>query len=164
MKKYSEVKVRMASADDAREIHALILELAEFTNDDKKVNSTIENICSALSGSEPLLHAFIAEQDGDPVGVAIVFLTFSTWRGSNGVYLQDIYVRPNLRSTGTGRKLLAAVATWAATRGADHLRLSVNTDNLTAQSFYGHVGMLHRDGEMIFQISGTSFEAMRSKE
>jgi len=73
-------------------------------------------------------------------------------------------VRPDLRSTGTGRKLLSAVATWAAAQGADHLRLSVDTDNLTAQSFYGHVGMLHRDDEMTFQISGTSFEAMGKQE
>lgn len=164
MKEHSEVLVRTASADDAGEIHSLILELAEFTNDGKKVSSTAVNICSALSGSEPLLHAFIAEQDTNPVGVAIVYLTFSTWRGTKGVYLQDIYVRPNLRSAGTGRQLLAAVATWAATRGADHLRLSVDADNLTAQSFYGHAGMLHRDDEMTFQISGTSFEAMGKQE
>lgn len=163
MKKHPEVNVRTASSNDASAVHALILELAEFTDDGKKVVSTTENIRAALAGSEPLLHAFIAEQDGNPVGVAIVYLTFSTWRGTKGVYLQDIYVRPNLRSTGTGRQLLAAVAKWATARGADHLRLSVDTDNLTAQSFYGHVGMLHRDDEMIFQISGTSFAAMGSK-
>ena len=75
-------KVRTASSDDASEIHALILELAEFTDDGKKVVSTIENIRTALSGSEPLLHAFIAEQDGTSVGVATVFLSFSTWRGT----------------------------------------------------------------------------------
>jgi len=164
LKTHSEVNVRTASSNDASEVHALILELAEFTDDGKKVSSTIENIRAALSGGEPLLNAFIAEQDGNSVGVAIVYLTFSTWRGTKGVYLQDIYVRPDLRSTGTGRQLLSAVATWAAAQGADHLRLSVDADNLTAQSFYGHAGMLHRDDEMTFQISGASFEKMGKQE
>ena len=72
MKKHSEVNVRTASSNDASEVHALIFELAEFTGDGKKVVRTTENIRSALSGSEPLLHAFIAEQDGDPVGVAMM--------------------------------------------------------------------------------------------
>jgi len=160
----SAATIRKASADDADRIHSLILELAEHLSARDKVGSTVENIRSALLGNEPAVHALVAELDGRLIGVAIFFLTFSTWRGSNGVYLQDIYVRPNVRTTGTGRKLLSQVVAWAATQGADHMRLSVDTDNVEARSFYEHLGMLQRDDEMIFQIFGTKFETMGGAE
>lgn len=158
------VTVRKASADDAKEVHSLILELAEHMSAREKVGSSVEDIRAALLGSEPAVHALMAEQDGHPVGVAIFFLSFSTWRGSNGVYLQDVYVRPNMRTTGTGRKLISRVVAWAADHGADHLRLSVDTDNIEARSFYEHLNLLHRDDEMIYQISGNSFSQLGKKE
>ena len=154
------ISIRMASADDADVIHRLVIELAEQLDVREKVGSSSKDIHTALLGAEPAVHALLAEQGGNAIGVAIFFLTYSTWRGSNGVYLQDIYLRPGNREAGAGRMLLSKLAAWAAAQGADHLRLSVDADNVAAQSFYRHIGMSDRNDEMIFQISGRDFQAL----
>ena len=163
MKTDTDISFRVASADDAGAIHALILELAEQMGDREKVGSTSKDMRTALLGAEPAVHALLAEQGDEAIGVAIFFLSYSTWRGSNGVYLQDIYLRPGKREAGTGKKLLSKIAEWATAQGADHLRLSVDVENLAAQSFYRHIGMSDRDDEMIFQITGRDFQELGEK-
>ena len=158
MKSEGEVDIRPASAEDAADIHRLIVALAESLDDQDKVTATVDDIRNALSGSDPAMHALITQQDDQILGVAVFFLTFSTWRGTRGVYLQDIYLHPSLRSAGSGRKLLASVVAWAAEQGADHLRLSVDSANREAQKFYENIGMSYRDEEMIYQISGRDFD------
>ena len=153
----TDISIRIASVDDADQIHVLLLELADLLGDQEKVSSTSQDIRDALMSKEPAVHVLLAERGDKAIGVAIFFLTFSTWRGSNGVYLQDIYVRPGKREAGSGKKLLSKLAEWAAAQGADHMRLAVDVDNVAAQSFYRHVGMSVRDDEMIFQITGRDF-------
>lgn len=163
MKTDTDISIRIASADDADVIHRLIIELAEQMDVREKVSSTSKDIRAALSGAEPAVHALLAEQGDNAIGVAIFFLSYSTWRGSNGVYLQDIYLRPGNREAGAGRMLLSKLVACAAAQGADHLRLSVDVDNVAAQSFYRHIGMSDRDDEMIFQISGRDFQKLGEK-
>ena len=163
MKSGTDISFRIASADDADEIHSLILELAELMDVREKVGGTSKDLHNALLGTEPVVHALMAEQGNNAIGVAIFFLTYSTWRGSNGVYLQDIYLRPGKREAGTGSALFSKVAAWAALQGADHLRLSVDVNNVAARTFYSRVGMSVRDDEMIFQISGRDFRALGEK-
>jgi ribosomal protein S18 acetylase RimI-like enzyme len=153
--------IRQASADDAGVIHALICSLAESLGDRDRMSATVSDIRTALSGTEPALYAFIAERDAEVLGGATFFLTFSTWRGTRGVYLQDIYVSPAWRGNGGGKKLLARVVSWAAEHGADHLRLSVDSDNQEAQAFYQKAGMSYCNKEMIYQIEDSAFEALR---
>jgi len=155
--------MRIATPDDADAVHALLLELAESMDVRDKVASNNKDIRDALLGAEPAVHALLAEQGGMAIGVAIFFLTFSTWRGSNGVYLQDIYVRSGDREAGTGKRLLAKIAEWATAQGADHMRLSVDTENVAAQSFYRHIGMSSCDDEMLFQIFGRDFQVLGEK-
>jgi GNAT superfamily N-acetyltransferase len=163
LKTDTDISIRIATADDAGAIHALILELAEQLDVREKIASSNKDIRDALLGTEPAVHALLAEQGDIAIGVAIFFLSFSTWRGSNGVYLQDIYLRSGEREEGTGKRLLAKVAEWATAQGADHMRLSVDVENVAAQSFYRHIGMSNRDDEMIFQISGRDFQVLGEK-
>ena len=162
MKSSEPTIIRQASADDAGAIHALITALAESLGDRDRVSATVSDIRTALSGAEPALYAFIAERDEKVLGGAIFFLTFSTWRGTRGVYLQDIYVSPAWRGNGGGKELLAKVVSWAAEHGADHLRLSVDSDNQEAQAFYQNAGMSYCDKEMIYQIADSAFETLRA--
>lgn len=141
-------------------IHRLVVALAESLGDQEKVSATADDIYRALSGISPAIHALIAEQNQTVVGAAIFFLTFSTWRGNRGVYLQDIYLDPQLRGAGCGKQLIASVASWAAAHDADHLRLSVDSNNKAAQSFYASIGMAYCEKEMIYQISGDKFAAL----
>lgn len=160
MKPDDGIAIRLASADDAEKIQLLVVDLAEATGELNGISSSADDFRRALSGPDPAIHAFIVERNLEPVGVAIFFLTFSTWRGNQGVYLQDIYLCADSRGTGAGRRLLAKVAAWAVERGADHLRLSVDNDNDSAQAFYESIGMTYRSKEMIYQISGNDFKQL----
>ena len=164
MKPGDDIHIRLASADDAAAVQSLIVDLAESIGALNRVQSTVEDFHRALSGAEPAIHALLVEQDHQVVGLAVFFLSFSTWRGKSGVYLQDIYVHPRLRGTGTGRKLLARVAAWATDRRADHLRLSVDGGNSGAQAFYERLGMRFCEEERIYQISGDDLMNLRSIE
>lgn len=152
--------IRPAVLADAAVVHAMLLQLALATGAQKKIKNKVSDIAAALTGDPPAIHAFIAERNGAPVGLAIVFLNFSTWRGSPGVYVQDIYVAANARGMGLGKKLLRAVARWGKDRGANHLRLSVEPGNVDAREFYVSAGLKLRDDELIYAATGEAFKKL----
>jgi GNAT superfamily N-acetyltransferase len=154
------IKIRPASIEDAAAIHSMLIELAEMMNTRARLVSTTQDIVEAMSGNDPAIHILIAEQLQKPVGIALFFLTFSTWRGTRGVYIQDIYLAPIVRGTGLGKRMMGAVVNWASARGADHLRLSVDQGNATAQSFYQALGLSFSEDEMIYEIFGVPFEEL----
>jgi ribosomal protein S18 acetylase RimI-like enzyme len=156
--------MRHASRADAELVHAMIVEMAHAMDAKAKVRSTVEDIADAMSDENPVIHVILAERGAVAIGLTIFFLTFSTWRGTLGVYVQDIYVSPEGRGTGIGRTMLSKVAAWAAERGADHLRLSVDRDNTNAQAFYENIGMSYCDDEMIYRITGNRFMALGSAQ
>lgn len=141
-------------------MHSMIVEMAHAMDAQAKVRSTVEDFADAMTGENAAIHVLLAERGAVPIGITIFFLTFSTWRGNLGVYVQDIYVTPEGRGTGIGRTMLSRVAAWAAERGADHLRLSVDRDNTDAQAFYENVGLSYCDEEMIYRITGSRFNAL----
>jgi len=146
--------------EDAKVVHSMVLRLAESTGGRDKVRSVTRDFAEAISGNHPAIHVLLAEQDQQPMGIAILFLTFSTWRGTRGVYVQDIFVAPDARGTGLGKELIEAAAKWAAAQGADHLRLSVDQDNVAAQSFYDAIGLTYRADEKIYQVADEAFDAL----
>ena len=152
--------IRSASIEDAPAIHSMLIELAESMNVRSKLGSTADDICGAMSGHDPAIYVLMAEQNQQSVGVAIFFRTFSTWRGTRGVYLQDIFLSPTVRGCGLGKRMLGAVVEWATAHGADHLRLSVDRANKSAQSFYTATGMSLRSDEMIYEISGDRLDEL----
>ena len=157
MKERQEITTRFASSADARIVHGMLFELAVSLDDVHKISCTVRNIETALSGGAPDIHAIIAEKNGEAVGVSVFFLTFSTWRGTRGVYIQDIFVADSARAAGLGARLLKEVISWGADQDADHLRLSVDRTNTAARSFYENLGLSLRDDEMIYTIVGDPF-------
>lgn len=151
------ITIRTALPADASAVHAMLLRLALAMGAPRKNSSSAKQIATALSGDTPAIHALIGEMQGKPVGVAVFFLTFSTWRGKPGVYVQDIYVAANARGAGLGKILLQAVAAWGLQQGADHLRLSVDPNNAAARAFYASVGLKLREDEVIYAATGESF-------
>lgn len=162
MKNPENIITRFGSADDANVIHEMLLRLSESMSSTLKISSTAQDIGAALSGSTPDIHAIIAEETGKPVGLAVFFLSYSTWRGTRGTYLQDIYVANDVRGRGLGTRLLREVAAWSDEQGADHLRLSVDRDNTAAQTFYEKHGLSFRGDEMIYTIVGDAMVDMSS--
>jgi len=156
------ISTRFASSEDAVLVHTMIIEMAHAMDAKARVRSTVEDFASAMAPDTADIHVLLAERGTVPVGITIFFLTFSTWRGALGVYVQDIYVTPEGRGTGIGKRMLSEVAAWASERGADHLRLSVDRDNVAAQAFYENIGMKFCEEEMIYRITGEKFEALGS--
>ena len=142
----------------------MVLQLADSTVGRDRVTSVAGDFVEAMSGDNPAIYVLIAERDQQPLGIAILFLTFSTWRGTRGVYVQDIFVAPDARGAGLGKKMIEAAARWAAAHGADHLRLSVDRDNVAAQAFYAAIGLTFCAEEMTYQIAGEAFDALGAAE
>jgi len=159
--KTESIFLRAVTADDAEAIHAMISDLAEYVNSLDKLKSVPEDFRVHLSGRNPAVHGVIAEQDTSPVGLALFFPSFSSWRGSSGVYVQDLYVAPSTRGTGLGRRVLVEVLSIAHKMwDAKYLRLAVDADNLGGQRFYENLGMNWVSEDRVFQIDGEAFLAL----
>src|SRR5581483_10212317 len=115
--------IRPATPADVPVIRALIQELATYEKVPHEARATDAQLHDALFGERPAAYAHMAVDDdtGDPVGFALWFLNFSTWRGVHGIYLEDLYVRPTARGTGHGKALLAELAHICVERGYQRL-------------------------------------------
>jgi GNAT superfamily N-acetyltransferase len=102
--------------------------------------ATAEDYRSHGFGRNRLFHTLVAEDGGEVVGVAVFFPTFSTQRGTPGIYVQDLWLAPEMRGRGLGRRLLAAVRAHGDRWGADHILLMVARRNAAAARFYARNG------------------------
>jgi GNAT superfamily N-acetyltransferase len=137
-------RVRAAVAADVESIGALVRELADYERELDAVLATVDDFRAALFGSNPRAHCHVAEVSGPDgpvvVGIALWFVSFSTWRGRHGVWLEDLYVQPEYRRLGLGRALLEALAQICVERGYRRLEWSVLDWNTSAQDFYRSLG------------------------
>jgi len=148
-----QVSLRAVTPDDAETIHRLISGLAGHVDAVHKLKSVPDDFRRHLSSNPPSFYGLIAECEGDAVGLSLFFPSFSSWRGTRGVYIQDLYVAPEMRVGGLGKRLLVEVLRTAHDQwGAAYLRLSVDEDNIGAQKFYERIGMRWTSDERIFQI------------
>ncbi|MEX2125301.1 MAG: GNAT family N-acetyltransferase [Woeseia sp.] len=156
----ADIVIRLATAQDAERIHALIVGLAKATGLRQKVTSKPENFLRHGSGEQPAFQALIAERAGAPLGLSLFFYSFSSWRGEVGVYVQDLFVADETRGSGLGRRLIAETVRLAKARGATWLRLSVGKANTASQEFYRAIGLSESDDECIYQAVGPAFERL----
>lgn len=141
--------IRPATVDDAPAIHAMLVDLARYIGKVETVTSTPEDIRRHGFGASPAFRTLIATRGGKAVGLALYFDEFSTWRGRRGVYLQDLYVAPDLRGSGLGRLLVKAVVARAAADGAVYLRLAVDEENEQAARFYARLGFIESPDKLL---------------
>jgi GNAT superfamily N-acetyltransferase len=134
------LRIREARPEDVGLILGLIGELAEYEQLAGEVKATEELMERALFGRPPSAEALIAEQDGQTVGYALFYPTFSTFLAIQGIWLEDLYVRPQHREAGAGRALLAAVAARLRERGGERLEWAALDWNELALGFYRGLG------------------------
>jgi GNAT superfamily N-acetyltransferase len=131
--------IRPAEPRDVPKILALIKELATYEREPDAVNATESDLTAALFAPEPAVFALMAELDGADspvVGFAIWFRSFSTWVGRHGLYIEDLYVRPELRGQGHGRALFDALVAIADERGYGRVEWAALDWNEPAHRFY----------------------------
>ena len=138
--------IRPARPADAALVFALIRELAEYERLSGDVDATQEMIAQALFGAAPRVFCDIAEWHGEPVGFALWFYNYSTFRGRHGIYLEDLFVRPSARGHGLGKALLANLARRCVAEQLARLEWSVLDWNEPSIDFYKMQGAELLDG------------------
>lgn len=146
--------IREATEADISSLVALIRELAEYEKLTHIMVATEAHYKEALFGKCPAAEALIATLDGEPVGYAIFFRNFSTFLGIPGIYLEDIYVRPNVRGKGLGKKLFCAVAKIAHDRHCGRMEWCVLKWNTPSIEFYDALGADAMDDWLMMRLSG----------
>ena len=158
-----ELEIRAAVEADARLILQLIKELAEYEKLSHEVVATEASLRRSLFGERPFAEALIGEVEGEPAGFALFFHNFSTFLGRPGIYLEDLYVRPEFRGSGLGRTLLVYLARLALERGCGRLEWSVLDWNEPAIVFYRSVGAAPVDGWTGYRVTGEALEQLGGK-
>ncbi|MEU7132324.1 GNAT family N-acetyltransferase [Streptomyces sp. NPDC046261] len=162
--------IRSATPADVPVLHAMIRELADYERALEEARATEEQLREALFGPHPAIFALIAESDDDAdaaaaggpevVGFALWFRNFSTWTGTHGIYLEDLYVRPESRGAGHGKALLAELARICVERGYERFEWSVLDWNAPAIAFYKALGAEAMDGWTVRRMSGEPLQAL----
>jgi GNAT superfamily N-acetyltransferase len=155
-----ETHIRPAREGDAELLLDLIKELAEYEKVPDAVTGDAELLRRSLF-EEHAAEALVVEADAEPVGYAIFFTTFSTWECRPGIWLEDVYVRPEHRRGGVGRLVLAHLAALAVERGYNRVDWCALNWNEPALNFYKRIGavpldewqMLRLEGEALAELS-----------
>jgi GNAT superfamily N-acetyltransferase len=147
------VIVRPVRPDDVPAVVGLVRELADYEKALHEVRLTEAQLTAALFGDSPALFGHVAERDGEVVGIALWFLNFSTWRGTHGIYLEDLYVSPRHRGSGLGRELLRTLAALCVERGYSRLEWWVLDWNTPSIDFYQAAGAVAMDEWTVFRLT-----------
>jgi GNAT superfamily N-acetyltransferase len=145
--------VRPVRLDDVPAVVALVKELADYEKALHEVRLTEEQLTGVLFGESPALFGHVATADEEVVGIALWFLNFSTWRGTHGIYLEDLYVQPQHRGRGLGRELLRTLAAVCVERGYSRLEWSVLDWNTPSIEFYEAAGAVPMDEWTVFRLT-----------
>ncbi|CAA9423030.1 MAG: hypothetical protein AVDCRST_MAG55-2120 [uncultured Rubrobacteraceae bacterium] len=155
--------VREASGEDVPLILSFIRELAEYENLSHEVVATEETLRANLFGERQFAEVLIAEHDGAPAGFALFFHNFSTFLGKSGIYLEDLYVKPELRGAGIGKKLLVHLARLAKDRGCGRLEWWVLDWNAPTIGFYEKLGAVAMDDWTVYRLAGAPLDDLAAK-
>ncbi|WJM16567.1 GNAT family N-acetyltransferase [Microbacterium arborescens] len=132
--------LRAARPGDETGILACIHALAVYEREPDAVDNTAEMLRETLFGAEPRAFCHVVEREGAIVGIAIWFLTYSTWTGRHGIWLEDLFVDESQRGTGYGKALIASLAEVCVERGYSRLEWTVLDWNAPSIAFYRSIG------------------------
>ena len=158
----SDTRVREASEGDVPLILSLIRELAEYEKLSGEVVATEDGLRDSLFGERRYAEVLIAEHGGAPAGFALFFHNFSTFLSKPGIYLEDLYVKPEFRGAGIGKKLLVYLARLAKERDCGRLEWWVLDWNEPSIGFYERLGAVPMDDWTVYRVSGSALEDLAS--
>lgn len=149
-----DIDIRPASAADVPVIHRLLMELEQVLGVHQAVTCKEEDLLRHGFSDSPFFQVLIAWRGDEPVGLALFFPEYSSWRGAPGVYLQDLYVSDSTRGTGLGRALMEAVYACARQWGATYCKLNTYKTNEAAIAFYERLGFSVISSERVVILDG----------
>lgn len=148
------MSIRSATVADTNEILALIYELALYEKAPEEAKATAAQIHETFFSEDPKVFCEIVEVDGAVAGLAIWFLNFSTWQGKHGIYLEDLFIRPQYRGAGYGKALLQHLAAICETHGYGRFQWWVLDWNEPSIEFYKALGAEAMDEWTVYRVSG----------
>jgi hypothetical protein len=156
------IAIRPAGAGDVALVHAMIGELAEYERLAHLHVGTADQLAAALAGPLPAAEVLLAEVGGRTAGFALFFHTFSTFLARRGLWLEDLYVRPDARGHGVGTALLRALAAIAVARGCGRFEWAVLDWNAPAIGFYERMGATVMPDWRICRVTGDALAELGS--
>jgi len=154
-------RIRTATMADLPVIQRLIKQLATYERAPEQARATADQLQRALFGDQPAVYALVAEgHAGEPVGFAVWYLSFSTWEGTHGIYLEDLFVSESERGGGLGRALLTALAMIARHNGYRRVEWAVLNWNAPAIGFYRALGATSQDEWTVNRLQGDALAAL----
>ncbi len=150
--------IRPAQPSDVAAIHQLIIDLAIYEKSPESVLSTETDLHKALFAETPYLFGDVAIDENEVIGFAVWYINYSTWRGRHGIYLEDLYVKPERRGQGVGKALLKTLAARCVERGYARLEWWVLDWNAPAIEFYKSVGAKPMSDWTVFRLDGDELE------
>ena len=161
--KLKNFTIRPAMEDDAPVILSLIKGLAEYEKLSHEVVATEELLRDTLFGARPVAEVILGDFEGEPVGFALFFQNYSTFLGRPGIYLEDLFVKPEMRRKGFGKVMLAFVANLAKERQCGRLEWSVLDWNEPAWKFYKSIGADPMDQWTVHRVTGEGINRLAAK-
>lgn len=155
--------LRFADEADVPQILQFIRELAEYEKLTHEMVADEATLRDSLFGGRQVVEVVVAEQDGAPAGFALFFHNFSTFVGRHGLYLEDLYVRPDFRGRGVGAALLTFLGQLARERGCGRLEWSVLDWNEPAIGFYRKLGAKPMDDWTVFRVTGDALARLAER-
>jgi GNAT superfamily N-acetyltransferase len=153
MKEHGDFQIRPARVNDVPIILQLIRDLATYERAPEEVVATEEQLIDLLFGERRVAEVLLAFEEESPVGFAVYFYNFSTWLGRPGLYLEDLFVKPEKRGKGYGRALLVELAKIARDRGCGRMEWAVLNWNEPAIKFYRALGAKPMDEWTVFRLT-----------
>jgi len=157
------LNIRPATRADAPVIASLVRELAVYEKLEHEAKATAADFLRELDAPNPVIRVLIAEWNGEPAGFALYFFNFSTFVGRPGLYLEDLFVRPELRSHGIGRGLLRALARIARERNCGRMEWAVLDWNEPALRFYQSLGARQMKEWIVHRLTPVEIDKLSSE-
>jgi len=155
-----DLSIRPATEDDVPLVLQFIQDLADYERLRHEAVATQDDLRRHLFGTRPVAEVVFAEVEGEAVGFALFFTSFSTFLGRPGLYLEDLFVRPEWRGRGIGRRMLAHLARLTRDRGYGRLEWWVLDWNESAIGFYHGLGARAMDEWTTFRLAGEALERL----
>ena len=152
------MKIRPAKREEVGEVLQLIQDLATYEKAPDQVEASRDDLLNTIFAKEPKVFCDLVEVDGQIAGVAIWFLNYSTWQAKHGIYLEDLYIKPEFRARGYGKALLKHLAQICDKQGYGRLQWWVLDWNSPAIEFYRSFGAEAMDEWTVYRTSGQALK------
>jgi GNAT superfamily N-acetyltransferase len=154
------MKIRPARQEEVGIVLQLIHDLAVYEKAPNEVEATEKELLETIFTSDPKVFCDLVEVDGEIAGMAIWFLNYSTWQGKHGIYLEDLFIKPEYRGRGYGKALLKHLAKICDEKGYGRFQWWVLDWNSPAIEFYRSLGAVAMDEWTVYRVSGQALKEL----